>query len=49
MANQGKITQVIGNVVDVAFDAESATLPNILDALTVTKENGQLVVLECQE
>ncbi len=49
MANQGKITQVIGNVVDVAFDAESAILPNILDALTVTKENGQLVVLECQQ
>ena len=49
MANQGKITQVIGNVVDVAFDAEGSQLPNILDALTVTKENGQVVVLECQQ
>ena len=49
MANQGKITQVIGNVVDVAFDTENAKLPNILDALTVTKENGQVVVLECQQ
>ena len=45
MANQGKITQVIGNVVDVAFDTENAKLPNILDALTVTKENGQVVLL----
>ena len=49
MANKGKITQVIGNVVDVAFDSESAKLPNILDALTATKENGQIVVLECQQ
>ena len=49
MANQGKITQVIGNVVDVAFDTEAAKLPNILDALTVTKENGHVVVLECQQ
>ena len=49
MANQGKITQVIGNVVDVAFDAENSKLPNILDALTVTKENGQVVVMECQQ
>jgi len=49
MANIGKITQVIGPVVDVSFDAESAKLPNILDALEVTKENGQKVVLECQQ
>ncbi|NVK84287.1 MAG: F0F1 ATP synthase subunit beta [Cytophagia bacterium] len=49
MANIGKITQVIGPVVDVSFDAEGAKLPNILDALQVTKENGQVVVLECQQ
>jgi F-type H+-transporting ATPase subunit beta len=49
MANIGKITQVIGPVVDVSFDAEGAKLPNILDALKVTKENGQVVVLECQQ
>ena len=41
MANVGRITQVIGPVVDVCFDAESAKLPNILDALVVTKENPQ--------
>lgn len=49
MANIGKITQVIGPVVDVSFDTEGATLPNILDSLVVTKENGQEVVLECQK
>ena len=40
MANVGKITQVIGPVVDVCFDEETAKLPNILDALVVTKDNG---------
>ena len=49
MANIGKITQVIGPVVDVSFDAEGAKLPNILDSLEVTKENGQKVILECQQ
>ena len=49
MANIGKVTQVIGPVVDVSFDTEGAKLPNILDSLEVTKENGQKVVLECQQ
>ncbi|MCU0451108.1 MAG: F0F1 ATP synthase subunit beta [Bernardetiaceae bacterium] len=49
MANIGKITQVIGPVVDVSFEAQGAKLPQILDALTVVKENGTVVVLECQQ
>ncbi len=49
MANNGKVTQVIGPVVDVSFDTKDAKLPDILDALVVTKENGQKVVLECQQ
>lgn len=49
MANIGKITQVIGPVVDVAFDSEGAKLPNILDSLIVTKGDGTVVVLECQQ
>jgi F-type H+-transporting ATPase subunit beta len=49
MANIGKITQVIGPVVDVAFDGEGAKLPNILDSLVVTKADGTKVVLECQQ
>jgi F-type H+-transporting ATPase subunit beta len=47
MANIGKITQVIGPVIDVSF--EEGKLPNILDALEVTKENGQRVILEVQQ
>ena len=49
MANIGRVTQVIGPVVDVSFDGEGAKLPNILDALVVTKDNGQKIVLECQQ
>ncbi|RSK35966.1 F0F1 ATP synthase subunit beta [Hymenobacter metallilatus] len=49
MANTGKITQVIGPVVDVSFAGEGSKLPNILDALEVTKDNGQTVLLECQQ
>ena len=47
MANIGKITQVIGPVVDVSF--QGGNLPNILDALELTKDNGQKVVLEVQQ
>jgi F-type H+/Na+-transporting ATPase subunit beta len=49
MANIGKITQVIGPVVDVSFEGEGVKLPNILDALTLRKADGTLVVLECQK
>ncbi len=49
MANIGKITQVIGPVVDVSFEGEGVRLPNILDALTLRKPDGTLVVLECQK
>ncbi len=49
MANIGKVTQVIGPVIDVSFEAEGAKLPKILNALQVTKDNGQVVILECQQ
>ena len=44
----GKITQVIGAVIDVSFDTDQA-LPNIYDALVVKKENGQEIILEVQQ
>ena len=47
MANQGKITQIIGPVVDVRFDG--GKLPRILDALTIKREDGTVVVLEVQQ
>ncbi len=46
--NIGKITQVIGPVVDVSFE-NSERIPSILDALEVLKPNGQKVILECQQ
>jgi F-type H+-transporting ATPase subunit beta len=49
MANIGKITQVIGPVVDVAFDDPGSKLPNIFDSLEVKKSDGTRVVLECQQ
>ncbi len=45
----GKIAQVIGPVVDVSFSDHGGKLPNILDALIVTKPNGTQVILECQK
>lgn len=46
--NIGKIVQIIGPVIDVSF-AENSRLPKILDALEVTRDNGQKVILECQQ
>ena len=46
---KGKIIQVIGPVIDVRFSVGDDDLPNILDALEVTKGTGELVVLECQQ
>jgi F-type H+-transporting ATPase subunit beta len=48
MSNKGKITQIIGPVVDVSFENEGAVLPGIMDALEVTKPNGEKVILETQ-
>src|SRR6201989_874076 len=48
MPNIGKISRIIGPVVDVSF-ADDAHLPKIYDALEITKENGQKVVLEVQQ
>ncbi|MBW7848764.1 MAG: F0F1 ATP synthase subunit beta [Bacteroidales bacterium] len=44
----GQIVQIIGPVVDVAFDQEN-NLPDLLDALEVTRENGEKLILEAQQ
>ena len=49
MPNTGKITQVIGPVVDVSFEQGGTELPNILDALYITRPDGHKIVLECQQ
>ena len=49
MSNNGKVVQIIGPVVDVRFEGANVKLPNILDALEVTRPDGVNVVLECQQ
>ena len=41
MAITGKVSQVIGPVVDVAFQSDNE-LPNILDSLEVVKPDGSM-------
>jgi len=48
MPNIGKISRIIGPVVDVSF-SDDAQLPKIYNALEVTKTTGQKVVLEVQQ
>ena len=48
MPNIGKISRIIGPVVDVSF-ADDAHLPRIYDALEITKDNGQKIILEVQQ
>jgi len=45
---KGKISQVIGPVVDVNF-SKGSSLPNIMDALEVIKTDGTKVILEVQQ
>ena len=45
----GKISQIIGPVVDVSFENSEAGLPDIYDSLEITKEDGTKLVLECQQ
>jgi len=47
--NIGKIIQIIGPVVDVSFEQEGSELPNILDALEITRENGTTLVCEVEQ
>lgn len=44
----GKISQIIGPVIDVTFNQDDI-LPNIYDALEVTNKDGKVIVLEAQQ
>lgn len=44
----GKISQIIGAVVDVHFD-EDCILPKIYDSLEIIKEDGEKLILECEQ
>ncbi len=45
----GEIIQVIGPVVDVAFPSAKDDLPNIHDALEITRKDGSILVVECHQ
>ncbi|HNW67454.1 MAG TPA: F0F1 ATP synthase subunit beta [Bacteroidales bacterium] len=45
---KGKISQIVGAVIDVRFE-DGATLPNIYDALEIIKDNGDKLILECEQ
>ena len=47
--NSGKVSQIIGPVVDVTFENNEQGLPDIYDSLIIKKENGEDLVLECQQ
>jgi F-type H+-transporting ATPase subunit beta len=49
MSNVGKISQIIGPVIDVTFNEEGAYLPSIYDALYIDREDGTKIVLEVQQ
>ncbi len=49
MENIGYVKQVIGPVVDVSFSGENARLPEIFNALEITRPNGEVLVLEVQQ
>lgn len=44
----GKVYQIIGAVVDVIFEKEE-DLPKTYDALEIKKDNGETLVLECEQ
>ncbi len=46
---KGKISQVIGPVVDVIFEKTGGELPGIHDALEIKKKDGSKLVVECQQ
>ena len=48
MANIGRIKQIIGAVVDVDFSGPDSNLPEILNALDITRADGTKLVLEVQ-
>ena len=44
----GKVSQIIGPVVDVEFSGEGNPLPNIYDALEIENSDGTKLILEVQ-
>ncbi len=47
--NIGKISQIIGPVVDVSFERQGTDMPDIYDALEIKRNDGTTLVVECQQ
>ena len=47
--NTGKISQIIGPVVDVIFSRQGVDMPDIYDALEIKRDDGSVLVVECQQ
>ena len=45
----GKISQVIGPVVDVVFEGEGTVIPPIFNALRIDREDGSYTILEVEQ
>ncbi|MCX7955140.1 MAG: F0F1 ATP synthase subunit beta [Bacteroidales bacterium] len=48
MEKYGRITQIIGPVVDVAFE-EGVELPKIKEALEIEREDGSKLIIQCEQ
>lgn len=48
-ANIGKVTQVIGPVIDVSFEGGKSNVPPIYNALRVKRDNGEELILEVEQ
>ena len=48
-ANIGKVTQVIGPVIDVSFEGGKENVPPIYNALKVKRDNGEELILEVEQ
>ena len=46
--NIGKVSKIIGAVVDVEFSLKNSSLPEIYDSLVINREDGSVLVLEVQ-
>lgn len=48
-ANFGRVTQVIGPVIDVSFEGGKEVIPPIYNALKVVRDNGEELILEVEQ
>ncbi len=48
-ANFGTVTQVIGPVIDVSFEGGKEAIPPIYTALSVERDNGEILILEVEQ